>query len=371
MTTNIDPAVWQAVLNRNGSTGLSSQFAGTNRAQHGGSYYDAATNQMYTPVYGHGQTFGENSDYLPGELQNVWQYDWLGPHKTNAVYNDRTYNILDNKGEQTGTGVFEGLGKHDAIYASLPFIMASLGFGAAIAGPAAAAGASSAGGAGAGAAGGATGFGTSGLASGAGIGSGVGTSAFGTGLGTSGLGMASPWGFTGGAGLGGAFGGAAGAGAALGAGGSGGGAGAGALDLGGGLSMGADGSILGETLAGGGTMSGGELASLVGAGGGGSSSGGGLLSNLLGGGGGSNNLLGLGASLLGGALGGKGQESEQSTTRDIPEWLKPYVLKQLGYAGPLLDKQMAPGYMQGYEDMRTKGMGLLGRPVARNPFGGY
>lgn len=74
------------------------------------------------------------------------------------------------------------------------------------------------------------------------------------------------------------------------------------------------------------------------------------------------------APLLGGLLGSKGQKNEQTSTRDIPEWLKPYVQKNLGYASGLLDKQMAPGYLQGYDDMRAKGQGLLNQPIAGNGF---
>lgn len=92
--------------------------------------------------------------------------------------------------------------------------------------------------------------------------------------------------------------------------------------------------------------------------------GGSLLSSL----GGNSNLLGTGASLIGGLLGSQGQQGESSSTRDVPEWLKPAIAKQLGYAGTLLDQQMAPGYLQGYQDMRNVGQGLLNQPVAGNGF---
>jgi hypothetical protein len=84
--------------------------------------------------------------------------------------------------------------------------------------------------------------------------------------------------------------------------------------------------------------------------------------------GGAKSLLGPAATLLGGAAGAQGQENEQSTTRDVPEWLKPYVTKNLEYAGGLLDKQMQPGYLQGYDDMRTRGQSLLNAPMAGNGF---
>jgi hypothetical protein len=79
-------------------------------------------------------------------------------------------------------------------------------------------------------------------------------------------------------------------------------------------------------------------------------------------------LLGVGSALAGAASGAQGQESESSQTRDIPSWLKPYVQKNLGYASSLLDQQMAPGAMPGYESMRNVGMGLLGTPQQGNGF---
>jgi hypothetical protein len=78
--------------------------------------------------------------------------------------------------------------------------------------------------------------------------------------------------------------------------------------------------------------------------------------------------LGAAATVLGGAAGAQGQDASKSQTQDIPEYLKPYVMKQLGYAGGLLDQQMAPGYLKGYEDMRNVGQGLLNQPVAGNGF---
>jgi hypothetical protein len=78
--------------------------------------------------------------------------------------------------------------------------------------------------------------------------------------------------------------------------------------------------------------------------------------------------LGVGSTLLGGIAGAQGNDKEGSTTKDVPEWLKPYVTKNLEYAGGLLDKQMQPGYLQGYDDMRSVGQGLLNRPIAGNGF---
>jgi hypothetical protein len=72
---------------------------------------------------------------------------------------------------------------------------------------------------------------------------------------------------------------------------------------------------------------------------------------------------GLLAPIIGAALGSKGQQSSTTQTRDIPDWLKPYVQKQLGYAGGLLDQQMKPEYMQGATDIRNQALqGLLAGP---------
>lgn len=84
-------------------------------------------------------------------------------------------------------------------------------------------------------------------------------------------------------------------------------------------------------------------------------------------------MLGPAATALGGLAGAQGQQSEQSTTRDIPEWLKPFILGSngqpglLGHASNLLNEQMAPGARQGYTDMQNIGRGLMSRPVAGNP----
>lgn len=71
------------------------------------------------------------------------------------------------------------------------------------------------------------------------------------------------------------------------------------------------------------------------------------------------------APLLGAAAGSQGVQSNTSQTKDIPDWLKPYVLGSngqgglLNYTNQLLTQQMQPGAMAGYDDMRTQGMGLL------------
>lgn len=78
--------------------------------------------------------------------------------------------------------------------------------------------------------------------------------------------------------------------------------------------------------------------------------------------------LGPAATLLGAAAGAKGQEKSETTSKDIPEWLKPSVNKLLGYSGNLLDQQMAPGALQGFTDMQSVGRNLLSQPVAGNGF---
>lgn len=91
----------------------------------------------------------------------------------------------------------------------------------------------------------------------------------------------------------------------------------------------------------------------------------GLLSGL------SGNALGLGATALGGLLGSQGVKTENSTQNKMDPRMDPYVYGDQGvlqYAQGLLNKQMAPGYMQGYEDMRTQGQGLLNQPIAGNGF---
>ena len=96
--------------------------------------------------------------------------------------------------------------------------------------------------------------------------------------------------------------------------------------------------------------------------------GGGLLSGLGG------KALGVGASLLGGLAGSQGQESSQTTQRDIPEWLKPYVTGENGIL-PMTQQQLAssrsPERMAEWANIRNTGMGLLNRPQVSNPTAGW
>lgn len=78
--------------------------------------------------------------------------------------------------------------------------------------------------------------------------------------------------------------------------------------------------------------------------------------------------LGVGASLLGGALGSQGQQAEQSSTRDIPEWLKPYVTNTLDKSQSLFNTQMSPEYQQRWTNLGNQAQGLLAQPMAGNGF---
>lgn len=99
-------------------------------------------------------------------------------------------------------------------------------------------------------------------------------------------------------------------------------------------------------------------------------------------------------SLVGGLLGGGGSESSQTSNQIDPRLAK-YVYGENGTGGLLSDVQklyrqqagqgglndmqrsgmemqrqtlMSPQYSQGYDAMRSMGMGLLGGGVAQNPF---
>lgn len=83
-------------------------------------------------------------------------------------------------------------------------------------------------------------------------------------------------------------------------------------------------------------------------------------------------LLGPAATAIGGLLGSKGSENKTTQTSQMNPALEPYLSGDGGLYSLVqqqLQKQMSPGYLQGYEDMRTKGQGLLNMPVAGNGFG--
>lgn len=90
---------------------------------------------------------------------------------------------------------------------------------------------------------------------------------------------------------------------------------------------------------------------------------------------GASKLLGPAATLLGAAAGAKGQKTEQTSERKTDPRVDPYLFGANGQPGLLqmtydkLAGQMAPGGLQGYDDMQRVGRGLLNTPVAGNGFG--
>jgi hypothetical protein len=318
-----------------------------------GSYYDPSTQRWYLPTY---ERTGMPSQGVEGVDDTLRQtgyagYQNLGKEGGDAPirYAGKGYDVYDTNGNQTGqsrfgdpNGPLKGTLSKDGsatdywkavAMAVLPALGGAV-FGAGSAGAeAGAAGAEV--GAGGALAGDATmpgllGAGNSGLAYGAAI----------PGLESYALPLAA-----------GAAGGAAGAA----------GGGGGAATTGGALQGSSAGmsGMAGSNAAFNSAMGGGAGLGAVGAGGGG-------LSSLVSGAGGTSSLLGAGSTLLGALAGSKGVQS--STTKDIPEWLKPYAQKALGYAGGLLDQQMQPGYLAGYDQMRSVGQGLLNQPIAGNGF---
>ena len=85
--------------------------------------------------------------------------------------------------------------------------------------------------------------------------------------------------------------------------------------------------------------------------------------------------LGPASTLLGGLAGAQGQKTEETSQRRTDPRVDPYLFGANGQPGLLqmsYDKlvgQMAPGGLQGYDDMQRVGMGLLNAPVAGNGFG--
>jgi hypothetical protein len=80
-------------------------------------------------------------------------------------------------------------------------------------------------------------------------------------------------------------------------------------------------------------------------------------------------LLGPAATLLGAAAGSQPQQKNETTTKDIPEALKPYVYGQGGLlpsAQSLFQQQIANP--QGWQQMSQTGLGLLSQPIAGNGY---
>lgn len=303
-----------------------------------GAQYTPATDQESAATNNYDIMFGGASGKgrAPGEMAYSTTQFKPGAADDMGAYNGSKFDMYDSKGRYVGGQIPHGLG--DDKFATSAAIIAAMVASAGMAGAAMApAAATTMGGVGAAGAGGAT-FGV------------VDTSLIGAGM----------------EGLGGI--GAAGAGSA----------GAGALDLGGGISMGADGAIGGSSGlgVGGSSISNAGILEGVGAGGlnsaaggaigvapptapgygapvAGSGSGSGLTGALnqplfevpgIGGVSGQN-LLGLGSTLMGGLSGGKGQSSEQTTTRDLPEYLQGPVGGLVGQANSLMNQQMGGGLL--------------------------
>lgn len=135
---------------------------------------------------------------------------------------------------------------------------------------------------------------------------------------------------------------------------------------------GTNGSYMSNLLGGSGDL-GSRIMGGTGAGGaGGAGAAGSAATNLLGGNG--SNLLGIGSTLLGAAAGAKGQEQSSSTTRDIPEWLKPYITGQGGLLSQTqqqLTASRSPERMAQWDQIRNTGMGLMNAPIAGNPTTGW
>lgn len=143
------------------------------------------------------------------------------------------------------------------------------------------------------------------------------------------------------------------------------------------------GGVTGSPIAGAGGSSGSFMDKITSAlGGGGGGGGTGSLGSL-------GSLGGLASTVLGGAMGAKGNEA--STSSKLDPRVQQGRDNLLGYTDNLLNQQMAQGglndwqrqghqmqynvmtdprIMQGYTGMQNMGQGLLGRGVAKNPYGG-
>jgi hypothetical protein len=84
--------------------------------------------------------------------------------------------------------------------------------------------------------------------------------------------------------------------------------------------------------------------------------------------------LGPAATVAGGLLGSQGQKTEQTSERKTDPRVDPYLFGDgtnpglLGYTQQLLARQMAPGGLQGYDDMKSLGLLNMNIPVAGNGF---
>jgi hypothetical protein len=275
-------------------------------------------------VYMDGRTYDRRDAGYMGYDYNPT--DWTDPRtqESQSLFNGQSFDEYGKDGSFSNSGVFTGIEDRnkygDMIGAlsilAMPFAAAGLGAGAA------------------GAAGAGAGAGAGGMVNGAFLGEGIAS-----GIGAWDGAMAAAGAGAGGAGA---------AGAAGGGGGIGGGVGNGAF-LGEGVASGVPAWDAAATAAG---------------------SGGGLLSSL----GGAKNLLGIGSTLLGAAAGAKGQDASSTTSKDIPEWLKPYITGNNGLLSQTqqqLTASRSPERMAQWDQMRNVGMGLLNQPIAGNPTTGW
>jgi hypothetical protein len=133
---------------------------------------------------------------------------------------------------------------------------------------------------------------------------------------------------------------------------------------------GAAGGAAGAASAGGGGGGGAGAAGGLGAGAGGGGGSGGGLSSLLGGG---NNLLGIGSTVLGGLLGSRGQQQEQTATRQWDSRLDPFLFGDQGLftrTQQTMQRSQSPARLAEADRLRQFGLLNATRPAARNPFGG-
>lgn len=80
-------------------------------------------------------------------------------------------------------------------------------------------------------------------------------------------------------------------------------------------------------------------------------------------------LAGTAATLLGGLAGSKGVQTHATQTRDIPEWLKPYVTGQGGVLNAAQQMfQQNQGNQAGWQGIQSAGQNLMQQPVAGNGY---
>jgi hypothetical protein len=84
--------------------------------------------------------------------------------------------------------------------------------------------------------------------------------------------------------------------------------------------------------------------------------------------------LGVGSSLLGAAAGAQGQNASQTTSKDLPEYMKPYITGDGGLLAQVqqqLAASRSPERMAMNNQIRSNAMSLLNAPIAGNPTTGW